>query len=90
MVAGFSLACFVPDSYRDYSQIGFAKAKADGDGFFGTRIGEILEIFKIQNADDAGLLWQNADGNGFAKAKADQADFLEHRFGKFQKLEKSL
>ncbi|WP_262494361.1 hypothetical protein [Flavobacterium cucumis] len=42
-----------------------------------------MEIFKILNADEAGLLWQNADGDGFAKAKADQADFLEHRFGKF-------
>ena len=34
MVAGFSLFFFVPDSYRDYSLIGFAKAKADVVGFF--------------------------------------------------------
>ena len=60
--------------------MGFAKAKADDDGFFGTGIGE---IFKIWNADDAGLLRQNADGDGFAKAKGIGADFLEQGLGKF-------
>ena len=42
-------------------------------------------MVKIWNADDAGLLWQNADGDGFAKAKGIGADFLEHGLEKFEK-----
>ncbi|CAM3979515.1 hypothetical protein FLCU109888_12345 [Flavobacterium cucumis] len=37
------------------------------------------------NADDADLLWQNADGYGFAKAKEDgNGFFLEHGLEKFK------
>ncbi|WP_159433518.1 hypothetical protein [Flavobacterium cucumis] len=43
----------------------------------------MVKKFGFWNADDADLLWQNADGDGFAKAKVDKDGFCTFCF-KFQ------